>query len=1627
LILRNISMAKRRLNKNVALIGSAVFVFMILAVIGGILILSQDPAKFIEDGDAAMAAGDYETAERCYHKARSLADSDRLKVEMLTKLTDLYRRTGKWQNVLGCCNNIVRLEPGNVRARFLRLDYLHAMAGTGIGGLWRDIESQATEFIDLAEQEGLLSEKTSQWGIFGPDDRRTRYLPRAETLGSHLYLLRGMARYEIASAGGVTDQDKVLADAVGDLEKSLQLESNVHAYWYLAEVVVAEGNLAASRGDIEQKDKASARALELLEEAVESSGDNPASHINLLKMKLRTISRDRIDTLEDEYLAVVEKFPSNGRVYSALASYYSDYRFGPKNIEKAVEAAARAVELDPENVNYARDAAGLYYRRFSVEGHVPSLHKALETAEKALTLPDLQETEGPMMLAARNHRAWLNIFLANCCLEQVIDPDEEITGIEPQQWLEKGRNAVHQIEQLIRSPEDPQLTKWRGMLDLAQGNEREAVSKLYEAYELIAAADRDGVCRDPQLCYTLFRVFRRSREIGAVAEFLKNAIIGGVAQTKPEAVLDYIAVLMDLGDYEGALGAINSFENLFWSDEHSRRLRVRALIGAGQFDGAEEQLDEADAKDAETARLRLAITQARIERVRRAIAQKRQQRSLGPVLGQTDEQPTADDAMSVEIEAYQAKQAELVEKILSLDPNYIGESQLTRICEYYIDKGVPSAAGALVARFLQAHENNTTARFYNGILAEPDPGAVPAERRLEIERQVLTEISDPVRRSLNLGLFYHRQQDAENAASEFEAVLANLETEQGDLDGVRKQQYAIAARYLQDIALQQEDWERVDRVLEVASRYDLDDCGGRLLAAHSALARQRYDEAVEHADACITLHPVLSEAYMLRGRARNMLGDERDAIEDIRRASALNPLDGSIAKILASSLVQRNERLGGNVTADQMVETRSALDRAISLNPNDVDLLDFYTGFITDSEPMKALAVRQTLQEASPGPRNASLLAGLATSLAAKERDAARREALFEIAENTLAEASRSDPNDRMILEAYARYYRVSGQGEKAEQVLADSGDLQLLWLHYYNSGRYDEAAGALEKLYQQDPESVETIKGLLIVADAAADEEAAKRYSKELIALEESVDNRLLLVQTFLKMGLVKEAGLELEALKERYPDEHRTLLLEAWLAMRQGRLAEALDLTNRNLQADDENPTAWRLRGQINHFIGKYEQAVSDLGRSLALTDDASTRVALARSYVALGRYEDAITELKITAERPQARAEANELLERIYLRRGPASELRDFYREILEESPTVFWFLRAASYASSQGDFEQAARLYRRVLETDRPDDGQTAEALSGLLGSLVSQAGAREGDQFAPDKLESVREEAAKYFETDLAPVAYIAMAEVRKLLGDKSGALEFSRKALARADTDESLASNILRRMYIILGAEEVERYCSERLAENPDSFAANWTMFNVSRIGGRYNKALEHIDKCIEITPEEGRRADYVIQKAMTLSELYEKTSDKNYLHRAVAEYESLLEKMPNNSGVLNNVAYLMAKADLRLDDAIQYAEGALKEQPNNAGYLDTYAFCLYKAGRYEQAAERMQSALQQYELAGATVPAAVLSHSGMINEMLDDKEAALAAYRRALEIADNISDSERAAIEDAVERLSVK
>ena len=1647
-------MARRRLNKKVALLGSAVFVILALGAVLVILRLTRDPEQFVADGDAAWAVQDHETARRCYQEALGLTRAADEKLELYFKLADVFQVTDDWRRVLGCWEQIITTDTQNLRARLGRLKYYYIMAdsldvmGQNVSAYWNDVSSQATELMEVAEHAGVMDKAKAEWEPDFGTAEPARWDGGITLLGTFLHFARGRAALALATMGATNNPAQLLSEARKDLQAAKALDpGNPEAYHYLAGAFLAESKDAQERGNRDLSEEAARQAEELLVEAVAVAGDKPDPHLHLLARRLSQAqhrgvaeARAMMQTLEPEYRDLMARFPSSAQVFSAAAEFFAFYSVylhtdvGAEKLGLALEAAEKACTLDPSSVRCARVAAGLYYRRFCLYDDRASLRRAIGLAEAALELPEAQDSPGPRHYAKQSNRFSMCALLATFYLEQVLasgdstGPDEMLLG--------KAEKAVHEIEQIQGSGENPQVVKWQGMLALARGRKDEAVRRLYAAYEDIKASNviED---RDAFLSYTLAGLFESTSEIGAVIEFLNSALGSGIVNTKPEALLDYGWALLQVHSYDVALSAVNSFEERFGGNPRSQSLRIETLLAKGHMTEAEEHIARLDAADPNTLKLRLALVQTQAAQLQDAI-RRRQAGADTDVTSGSESSAVA--SMTAELHDWRRRQADLAGLLLQTEPELVDREHLRHLCEALVAQNDIDRARRVVDAFLKVSPDSLAARFYQRLLSEPDPAACTTARRREIHVQVVKGLPDPVQRAMELGFFYQEEKQYDEAVGQWRQVLAAT----ADRGPAREPAYLragepdprlVAVGQLFDIARHRQDWKLAREAVEIATAEDLDDCQGHLFAGRLALARGEHDEALTHLNECLKLRPVFSYGYMLRGNVQAALGNEHGAVEDTRRAATLSPKDPLVVKALANALLVRDGRLGDRISAEQRRETKTALERAIQANPKDLQLLGAYAEVVSETEPLTALAIRQTIQNNAPSFNNAVMLGRLATRLAGKEFDETRKQGYLAIAESAFEQARQMDPDNEFMLASFAEYYRVTGQDDKARQLLVQSEDDRLLWRHYYRVGRHDEARRLLLQLYNDPGNRGDALKGLVLVAQVTGDKASVEKYSDELVALADNAINRLAQIRALLDVGLVQAAERKLQSFQEKYPDEPRLLLVQALVAKRQGQLTRALELINRNLQTNEEDAGAWRLRGELNLLLGQGDQAISDFRKSRLLQDDPLTTVALASAYVWAGRDREATGELRALLREADAPAQARTLLERIYRRLEQYDVLHEFYADTLAQFPDdVGWLIRAGAFAVERGEYEYAIELFdraRRLRETQttgpKGQDDQFLAALDGYLHALVAGAGERSGGAAAwrPERLERVLREGAQHLDTDYAAVVLYRMAEAHKKLGDGVAAVDDCRKALDAAWENEPLATKILLRVYRLIGSEDVSRYCRQRSAAAPESPVANFMMASLARIQDDYEGAVGYIDKCIALTgPGTERGLHYLLTKAHVLTVAHKKTSDKRYLDMAIAVYESLVARMPTNSSVLNNLAYLLAQDDQRLGVAEEYARQALAGDPDNAVYLDTYAYVLHKAGKTTEAARVITAAVQQYEVQG-TAPADVYEHLGAIKEALGERKSALAAYRRALELGEDIlSDVAKERLVLAVQRL---
>ena len=1669
-------MMNRRLNKKVALIGSGVFLLLVLAAIAVMLQLGQSAEEYVADAKVALQTArdaqdkqskeqSYEQAKRSFQRAYGKAKSNSAREEILSQMVDMCRETRDWNYLLVCWDQIIKVNPNNAKARYGRLTYFYILADSGSSRAWDEVKGQASEFLKVAETQGLLKEDTAKWNVPEMEqDAASRLL-----LGPYLYLLRGRAAFEIASLGTVTNPDESLAQAVDDLKRVQQSDpNNISAYLYLARAAVAKGELLSARGSLDERDKAASEAVTILEQAARIAGSDPSADIDLLTLKLRlardkdsTTPRDQFQSFEPQFLAIVNKFSSSARAFAVLSAFYSEYSvyagpsLGPENLRKAIEAVEKAMELDPSNAGYAINAADLHYRSFSIYDRKEEIQKAIEIAQKALELPDAQDTTGPRERVNRFNRYRLCSLVANCYIERLLGDQTAKDSSQAQSWLTSAEQAVHQIEQLFGSGQDPLVAKWKGMLELAKGEEDTAVSTLYAAYEQLRSVmpPQPPWPRDmelAQLSYTLARVFRDTSETGATLEFLTSAIYSGISDVKPQAYLDYVDGLLTLGYFADALKNLDAYEEYFGANPECRELRVRTYIGAKQFDEAETELSRMPQSEPDVVRLRLSLAHARVRDVRLNINQITKQENTGSAL-ETAKVGVAATGGSLadvpahlksDLEKYSQLEGELLEKLLSAEPNSVEEASIISVCGNLISLGKTSQVAQLIQRFSEYYPDTPPVLVYKRMLAEPDPANIPRERLRQIEEQALSSIADPTRRAMELGLFYRRNGELQNAIAQLKKVFDPGVPLQQVASGSAADRVQIAANRLFDIALETKNWELGEEIAKAARAGNLDNCQGRIVAARLAFARGQFKDALLRINECLQQRPIFSYAYMLRSDIYLALENEHASMEDIRKAAALNPMDGAICRGLAIALYQRNQKLGESVSAAQGSETNEALMRAMALNPQDTALRGLYADYIAPTDPLRAVAIRQDLQKADPSLTNAVLLGKLATEAAGKETNSKTKEALFAVAGSAFEQAKQIDPQDKKMLYYYAEYLRAQGRQDEAKKLLEGSQDNKLLWDHYFQTGQYQKAREVLEKLYESGTKDVAVLKGLVLAAEKTSDKEAVKKYSEALISLEDTAANNLSQIESFLRVGLITEAERKLQSFKEKYPNEPRAMLLQAWLLMRQGQLDKALDLANRNLQSNPDNAAAWRLKGEIDFYKEDYDRAISDFTKSKVLSDDPYVRLSLAKVYLKTERYEDAVTELKSVVDAPGVAFDARTQLEQVYLRLDRKEPLKALYEETLEKFPkNAPWLDRAGTYAIKTGEYDKAEQIYGKILlagpePAPSPDGKQTPEdalyatSLDGYLRALIAAAGAPNTPSWKPARLDRVFQVGQKYVAGRFAHIAYLRMAQAKILVGDRNAAVECLRKAVDKAGVNEALAADIMLRMSFIVGRQEVQDYCTQKLQANPNSLAANLTLFNLAKMNGQYEEAIGYVDKCIALaSPDSPDKIGYTMQKGEILILAYDKTSNKDYLKTAIAEYESLLGKMPNNTDVatvLNNLAYVLAENNERLSEAVEYAKKGLSARPNNPVLLDTYAYVLLKNGQVTEAAESLTAAMQYFEQEGMAVPAEVFEHKGMIKEKQAAKAEALAAYRQALKVGQNtLSQKAKRRIEEAVLRVS--
>ncbi|MEX2140714.1 MAG: tetratricopeptide repeat protein [Pirellulales bacterium] len=111
---------------------------------------------------------------------------------------------------------------------------------------------------------------------------------------------------------------------------------------------------------------------------------------------------------------------------------------------------------------------------------------------------------------------------------------------------------------------------------------------------------------------------------------------------------------------------------------------------------------------------------------------------------------------------------------------------------------------------------------------------------------------------------------------------------------------------------------------------------------------------------------------------------------------------------------------------------------------------------------------------------------------------------------------------------------------------------------------------------------------------------------------------------------------------------------------------------------------------------------------------------------------------------------------------------------------------------------------------------------------------------------------------------------------------------------------------------------------------------------------------------------------------------------------------EQVLDEFPDDTGALNDLGYLWADQNKRLQRAQRMIRRAVEAEPDNAAYRDSLGWVLYRLGEYQAAAVEQKKAVELSKSKERESDGVMYDHLGDIHAALGQTDEAAAAWREA-------------------------
>lgn len=847
---------------------------------------------------------------------------------------------------------------------------------------------------------------------------------------------------------------------------------------------------------------------------------------------------------------------------------------------------------------------------------------------------------------------------------------------------------------------------------------------------------------------------------------------------------------------------------------------------------------------------------------------------------------------------------------------------------------------ALVQRSREAGADENTLAALESQLDPANQGdAVGAIENLIKDEQ------DPFVRAVNSARLYSRAGKPELARE----ALAKAEALKPD------DRQVIDLRF--NFALEDGEMDTAQRYADRAAQMNLDEAAGRFYLAQLQSAKQDHKGAIESLRIALEEVPINSEGWRLLGEMYIATSNDAEAVGAFERSLKQRPDNlGAIRGLAAIRDRQgrRDEALGMLKFAHKRYPENTMLR----------ELYLVYEGKYGDKQD----ALRMRREFADEQPESSDNKRALAMLLA----EMGQHDEGLKIIRDVIEEEGQS----RLNLRVLSQVHHLSGQDAQGEQVLhsyilsrgaeATASDHMMLARYQLRIKDADGAVASYHKAMELETERREATRELAGLYFGRKGYVQALPYYRELHKqFPEELPIGLGLAEALIRTKQHEEAAIVLDGVDGGSTEDAQRALIEA----SRGNQDAAIRLINGAIEAEPGKARYYYERAALMaNDPERTDDVISDLNTALSLDPNQLTsRRMLVAMYMRRGEKREAMREMTTMVSRHPDYAQGRLDLIQLHVNEGEMTRAKSLARAGIQQTPDESaWHSVMGGLAMKENDIPAAIESYKTVMQMV-----PSPANLLTLVTVQIENGKAADAQALLRDHADIVNQQ----------PLLQAVMGRALYAVGKQSEARQVFARSAERCQSFDQLFGVITQVDKDYGLAETVSLI--EGLANPPSKTLVSLALARLEVAQGESKSVVARLS-ALEPTLSEGDEgARQMLEKIMGPA-LHSEGRPED----ALVYYKRVLAYEPDNTSVLNNMAYLLVEDLGKAEEALPLAQRAADLEPNNAQVLDTLGWTQYKLGQVDQAQQTLSRSIDAQSLSANHLHLAeILIDKGYMNE----------------------------------------